>query len=443
MCILGHSRAGVKGRTEKARARGSDASGPRRARKIGQGEQGPAEAPAVGVPKSKVAALLACSWFKSPEGERPVQLERVAIGPTRDRRVLPRIPGLLLTEKERDRARTMLAIALGCRSRVGALRKMTPAAGGAIESRLLVALPCGSRMCEDCDAARRKTEAARVEGHWRLFWTLGIPAGKFNVGDAWRKIGGWVRALFRELRRDLALKMSSRIKVDDDERDRIKALNQEREHGKRKAATLQYAWCLEPHKSGYPHLHFVTNASYIGFEYIKSLWSRIVGETVRWARYERVTDQDGVCRYLSKYISKTSFPPDIVALMYRRRQWASTVPKGPPEEPEWRQERRSEGDYLEHQLREPYRWAGVFGWEVSCTKKDGYALFTRFLTMEQVLEKQGWESLGEEYRAPGWKGSEEDYLTQSSETYFSRLLKSGALAEVVAVADTIVRSCSE
>lgn len=373
----------VNGRLPGFEDRGSDAPGPPR----GQGRASERDEPSVMDPAPMpVSLLLACSRVKSPDGDTWPQLAAPPGADGPERRVVPRHESIKLTPGERTRLREMTARALGCRSTLVAMRRSRPDGQSVTEDRLVMAVPCGTRMCEPCDADRRRREAARVEGHWRLFYTLGVPSGFWDAGKAWRLVGFWARSLFRELRRELADGRARNVVVDQDERDRIAALNEARAKGKRAAPVLQYAWCLEPHKSGWPHIHFVTNASFIAHEWIKKLWSRIIGSEVRWARYEKVTDRDGVCRYLSKYISKTTFSPDIVAIMYRRRQWASTVPPMPKKTAEWRLEERREGEDLFSETVFPSIFARVNGWKESLSKAGEYAMFSRSFTVKEWEE---------------------------------------------------------
>lgn len=427
LCILGKDGEIVKGAPGSPVERGSDVSGPRRARTLARGELGPEEAAEKKKVRPRVSALLACSWFKSPEGDRPVQLRPAGIGPSTERRVLPRIQGLVLTEGQRERARSMLARAAGCRTRFAGFRKCVPSGVGAVESRLIVALPCGTRMCEECDQQRRNKEAARVEGHWRLFWTLGLPQHPAGVRFAWGMMGVWTRRLFRELRREYAKGASEKVKIDEGELQRIEIANEERKGKKRPLAELQYAWCLEPHASGFPHLHFVLNAWFVDFGFMKELWSRIVGLEVRWARYEKVTDRDGMCRYLSKYISKTSFPPDLVAIMYRRRQWASTVPPREEAPGEWVQEKKEDAADPGWVVENQRAYERVSCWDRVMGKEGKYALYTRLLKEEDYKKWQALASSKEGFAALELLPAED--WQASGETPFS--IKRGAKLEIL------------
>lgn len=380
MDSLAAGAGGVNGGPPALPFQGSDAPGPARGRKRafeGQGD----EAPELGV--TPVSLLLACARVKSPAGQDHPLLNLPRSEARPERRVTPRHDSIALTPRERLRVREMTARALGCRASFVSLTRAKPSRGGVTQERLVMAVPCGTRMCEACDAERRKREAGRVEGFWRLFWTVGVPSGAVPAAEAWRRMSGWVGKLFQELRRELARGEGARVVVDEDERERIDALNKERRQGSRRHAHLQYAWCLEPHKSGWPHLHFVTNASFIDFAWMKALWSRIVGFTIRWANFKKVTDRDGVCRYLSKYISKTTFSPDITAIMYRRRQWASTVPKREVEKQGWQLEEDTKGRDLFLETSEPEACAKPGNWHVKMSRAGEYSLFSRELSVAQ------------------------------------------------------------
>lgn len=370
----------VNGALPGFEARGSDAPGPPRGRKRASEDGDPLDELS---PPTPVSLLLACARVKSPAGQESPAIHLPLSAQRPERRVTPRHASIALSPAERTRLREMTARALGCRTTFVAMRKSKADGGHVDVDRLVMAVPCGTRMCEPCDAERRRKEAARVEGNWRTFWTLGVPSGFWRADVAWRLMGQWVKALFRELRRELAEGQGSRVKVGAHERERIGALNERRQSGKRKMALLQYAWCIEPHQSGWPHLHFVTNAHFIGFEWIKSLWGRITSTTIRWARVERVKDVDGVCRYLSKYISKTTFSPDITAIMYRRRQWASTVPAPPKRAAEWTVEERREGEDLFSETVFASVFAREKGWKVGLSRAGEYANFSRRFSREE------------------------------------------------------------
>lgn len=373
----------VKGSRSGLYQSGSDGAGPDRKRGSGGGGQEP---DTLGTFAQPVSILLACARVNSPEADGHPMLARRTPENQVDRRVTPRHESIALSDSERVRVRQMTARALGCGVSMISLTRAVPHAQGVTQQRLVMSVPCGTRMCEACDAERRKREAGRVEGHWRLFWTVGVPAGAWRADVAWRLSGTWAKALFRELRRELARGDGARVKVDEAERERIAALNAARSQGTRKLAVLQYAWCLEPHKSGWPHLHFVTNAHFIGFEWMKAVWSRVISADVQWARYERVTDTDGVCRYLSKYISKTTFSPDITAIMYRRRQWASTTPNVKVKKAGWEREDGVDQRDLFLETVEPDAVAGSWGWTAKLSKAGEYATFEREFSKEEWNE---------------------------------------------------------
>lgn len=359
---------------------GSDSPGERRGRDKARPQDEPDE---LGTFARPVSLLLACARVKSPDGDRHPFLVADRGPEALERRVTPRHEHIRLSDSERVRVRQMTAKALGCRVAMVSMTRSADKGSSVVQSRLVMAVPCGTRMCEVCDAERRKREAARVEGHWRLFWTVGVPSGAWRADVAWRLMGTWVKALFRELRRELASGEGARVRVGEDERERIAALNAARRVGARKAALLQYAWCLEPHISGWPHLHFVTNAEFVNFDWLKAVWGRIVSAEIRWARFEKVTDRDGICRYLSKYISKTTFSPDITAIMYRRRQWASTVPKPKVAKVGWELETETKARDLFLETVEPDAVARVEGWEAKLARPGEYALFERVFSREE------------------------------------------------------------
>lgn len=351
------------------------------------------------------ALLLATRRLKSPDGVETLPALAGKPSPDVDRRATYRQAAIILTARERDTLRTQLGRVLKCGMGFVELRRGETVPLGVKESRLVVQAMCHNRMCPPCDARRRAAEAVRLEGSWKTFWTMGVPASVFSAGRAWRKISQWVGRFFRELRRAFRSgEPAADFKMARSERRRIERENEEREKG-RPAPYLQYAWCLEPHESGYPHVHWVTNLSRINANWVKALWSRIIRARVRWAVVKRVKTVDGVCRYLAKYQSKAVFTADIAAMLFRKRTWATTTKRPKKEKSEWARFVPEKGESLFQQTSKASEWAAAFEWSVVGSDPGKYGLWQRTFSVEEWSEYNDqkfqrmskWKRVGELY----------------------------------------------
>src|SRR6185312_2923854 len=150
-----------------------------------------------------------------------------------------------------------------------------------------------------------------------------------RLGDAhraWRRVHRALKRWHRELRRELAIahrvypgvlerRWRQRRARIDKARSRIRG-----------PAKLEYAWALEAHKDGWPHIHECLNLDWLEFRWARNEWTRCLGVAKAHIDGRVVWDVEGTCRYLSKYIAKGGLTPEILALLRRRRAWASTVP---------------------------------------------------------------------------------------------------------------------
>jgi len=164
--------------------------------------------------------------------------------------------------------------------------------------------------------------------------------------------------------------------------------------GERLMPTLQYAWCLEPHESGYPHVHLVTNANRVGTLWLKRQWSRIVQAKIQFAGNQAVKDVSGTCAYLSKYISKTWFTDDISAILYRRRQWASTRKDTLKKTSTWVQEKSRASDRVALEITHAKSSAAALGLDLVASKDGEYALQEYSMSFEQWRDKPWTRRLG-------------------------------------------------
>lgn len=284
---------------------------------------------------------------------------------------------LILTDAERGRLRHMARQAESCGSRWGMFRGFESTDAGDFEVRLACQTACGTRACPKCYQKIREREQFRVWGPWNLFFTFTVPRSRASIGDAWREVHLWIEQLVREMRRE------SRIATIEDGENA--ALRKPFSAGRRMQARsrvkgvsqLLYAWVLEPHKDGYPHVHMVVDSEWVDFEWLRETWSRAAGVMTAWVYGERVYQIDGACRYLAKYISKAQLSLDILSIMYRRRLWATNLERPAKPEPRWFTEERvtSAEAYLAAEMED-----GAFqgkGWEYVAGKPGKYAMWKR------------------------------------------------------------------
>jgi len=358
--------------------RGSDRKGRSRKERARIGLLEAQEAQAAGASTAVGRRILASRRVKSarPPGGWPTPR---ALDPDQgDRRSAPRCTSVVLGHRERERLRTMESRAAACGKHVVAVRRGVLDGGRIRENRMLVPAKCGTRVCPDCDAARRRRESVRVEGRWQRFVTLGIPSGLCRAGTAWRRVSKWVRVLMERFRKEWERKPNKNIFISRKELRKVAKENEGCNQVERPLPELQYAWCLEPHKSGWPHVHIALNARKIATKWLKRVWGDIVGAEIKFAGNKRVFSIKGVCWYLSKYISKTQFTPEISAIMYRRRQWACTRPDVGKAKSGWELERRKNTECYAAQRKNPELWGRINGWATKLKAESGVVVWERF-----------------------------------------------------------------
>jgi len=79
---------------------------------------------------------------------------------------------------------------------------------------------------------------------------------------------------------------------------------------------VEYFAVLEPHKSGWPHVHVVARAPSMDWRELRALWERLTGSFVVDIR--AVRRQAGMARYLCKYLTKHGDVPG-----WGKRHWCS------------------------------------------------------------------------------------------------------------------------
>ncbi len=303
-----------------------------------------------------------------------------------ERRVTRRADLVLLDDNSRMMARHLLAAAARCRSKWMELHRTIVSEAGDVDERMACRKRCKTRGCEECEDARRKRQCARVAGEYGLFFTLTLPQSHQTGSEAWQGAHGCVAVFVRELRREVAYGRDEKPRKTargEAAREERKARSLERVD---LAEKLEYAWVLEPHKVGYPHVHMCVNATFIAYSFMRELWARACGVMFARINGRRVWSVDGVCRYLSKYISKGGLTVDILAILYRRRLWACTYPAAKRPEAKWIQDKSNTSRDIEMMCQERATWGAQDGWSCAYGADGEYAVWARVSRPSQPVE---------------------------------------------------------
>jgi hypothetical protein len=211
------------------------------------------------------------------------------------------------------------------------------------------------------------------------FITLGVPHTYGTVKQAWQKITDDVGKLMHAIRRSHREERGLYIRVSKPGLKDVARQNEERSEGRRVIPDLQYAWCVEPHVSGYPHLHMILNTAYVDDAWLKNTWGEITNTVIRWSHRENVYSTRGVCRYLAKYIAKCVFTPDLACLMFGRRLHYSSLPLKwkPPEG--WSVEYKQDQAFLRSMTDQRMDTAERFGYTVKLRSPGRYAVMEKAL----------------------------------------------------------------
>jgi hypothetical protein len=98
---------------------------------------------------------------------------------------------------------------------------------------------------------------------------------------------------------------------------------------------------------------------------------------------------DGVCRYLSKYVSKGGLELAILAILYRRRLWACTLKNIVKSESKWIPDASVSSYDAREQCTKRNEWAASFGWNVEMGADEEYAVWSKRL--ELIAPRSGDE----------------------------------------------------
>lgn len=298
---------------------------------------------------------------------------------------------VILSPNFRDLARHLLGQAFNCRSRWIAMTRVDVRESGDREMRMVCAQRCKTRQCGDCEGARRARQCARVAGQWGLFFTLTWPQAHLGNAEIWEQAHGAIGVFVRELRREMAHRSDHRIRktlrgevarVARAERSRARIECEDK---------LEYAWALESHESGFPHVHMCINATWLDYSYVRELWSRACGVMVARINGRRVWSVDGICRYLSKYVSKGGLELAILAILYRRRLWACTLRNIVKSESKWIPDPTVSSRDAREECLDRATFGARFGWKVEMGSDDEYAVWSRPLRLAQPRTQEDAE----------------------------------------------------
>lgn len=283
---------------------------------------------------------------------------------------------IILTPHYREVARTQLAQAAKCRTGWEAYRGYECRESGDREIRLAINTRCGTRRCEECDAVIRERQQGRCEGPWALFFTLTLPRSGTAL-RAWETIHEQLKAWHRELRREL--KISHRQWPEKGARRwrQRRARITKAASRLRGPAKFDYAWAMEDHKDGWPHVHECLSLEWLDYRWARDLWRRCTSQKTARIDGRKVWSKNGICKYLAKYVSKGGLPPDVLAVIRGRRAWASTILKPEVLDDGFVPEALENGDEISRQVSVKESWGKVDGWIFECGKDNGYAKWWR------------------------------------------------------------------
>lgn len=304
-------------------------------------------------------------------------------GPT-DRRRLPRCNNLLLFPQDRERLWQQRRQAMGCGVRWGAYRRFEDAGSHVVEHRIACRTTCGTRGCPDCMRRRRDRVAARAAMDAGVFVTLTVSSNVMSCRDAWLSVGEWVSALCQSMRRVVREEGQRTIDVRPESQEDALASWVSGGIERRPPGPLQYSWVVEPHNSGWPHIHMLIGADRISVEWLRPEWQRIVGDEAANVDITPVDDAAGAIRYLTAYVTKARLTLDILAVMHRKRIFGTTMPVSVPRVVQWSEDETTTPDEAARQVRDPRMWGVNEGWRVDDSSHAGCAWWARSRRWEDV-----------------------------------------------------------
>ena len=241
-------------------------------------------------------------------------LEKCRAIPGGERRGRARVPALLLSADERHYARRLLSSCAACRTMGAVLERWRPTQGSF--QLMAITVGCHTRVCSDCFSRIREVHEQRVKGPWIQLLTLGIPSGDISLRESWGMIHRAV-SKFNQLLRGFLRWGSDDIRVEG-------------------GGKFQYAWCVESHLSGYPHVHLAHNLAWLERERAIEAWSIATALEIKRIHQSRVRDDSGMSRYLVKYLTDAELPLDILVLMKGKHLIGSTIRRAKVDPSGWR-----------------------------------------------------------------------------------------------------------
>jgi hypothetical protein len=324
----------------------------------------------------------ALEWDSARSARAFADLNSLSLGPTCqafpvDCRSQPRHERLELRPADRDAARQLIEAAAQCGNSLIKLEGWQEGPGDGFDLRAIVQTHCGTRYCERCSAAMRRHQLQRCLGAWGMFTTLTIQAGIHSVREEWDLVYGAGRVFRREVRRESKRRT---------EQSAARTWRGEYAHIARQALArmrltgpdkIEYAWALEPHRDGRPHLHMIWNQEWMSFSWVRRIWSAALGMMDARIDGRKVWSTDGVCAYLAKYISKRNMSLDVLAILKGRRTWASTLEAPVSDESKWWPAETGRDEDLALQIEERSEWGADEGWAEVSGKDNSYAIWKR------------------------------------------------------------------
>jgi len=211
-----------------------------------------------------------------------------------------------------------------CSTATAVLQRTAISAGSTIE-RVAVPLRCRTRECMPCAKEAGKRAVRRMEHDWTQLVTMTLRQDRCSEGHAWRNVSKWVSRLMSRLQ-DIAKKDRGWCGC---------VTNPDRKphwNVKMEGRKLNYCWAIEPHKLGWPHVHIAWDADYVCFDLVREIWWEVTGIDHSGSFVVKVEDPKRIPNYLAFYLTKTRFSTYYLALMGRRRTWATTIKKKREEE---------------------------------------------------------------------------------------------------------------
>jgi len=206
-----------------------------------------------------------------------------------------------------------------CGRAVAVLEGPSRDVAGAID-RIAVPMRCGLRCHESCFSRSKNHAAYRMEGPWETFWTPTIRQDGCSKLHAWRMASKWASRLMKRMRDAVA--SGPRVC-------RAIMCGHREEHNEIEVdgGVLEYAWCVEPHESLWPHWHVATNAKRVCYDWLREVWREVTLNGWSGIQVKKVSSPKRIAWYMAEYMTKAVFTDWILAIMFRKKLWWSTIPK--------------------------------------------------------------------------------------------------------------------